>query len=161
MGNGGTLPILRNETSDKLFGDLIDDCLFILFLLMMSVYPHITLLSVESYKESFKSIIGVLSWMAAQSQLWKFEWSEREIILELWLGLFFALMLPKVAMCHFWVQWFYDLVKKNRKNESQCWNIFITYKSSEVLKVPMHHFWVYHCRIETRKKEKRGSIGNW
>ena len=52
MGNSGTVSILRNEASNEAFGDLVDDGLLILFLLMMLIYPHITLLPVEAFKES-------------------------------------------------------------------------------------------------------------
>ena len=54
MGYSGTFPILRNEASNEAFGHLINHGLFVLLLHMMSIYPHITLLSVESFKESFQ-----------------------------------------------------------------------------------------------------------
>ena len=53
MGNSGTVSILRNEASNEAFGDLIDDSLLILLLLMMTVNPHVAFLSVKALKESF------------------------------------------------------------------------------------------------------------
>ena len=53
MGYSSTFPILRNEASNEAFGDLIDDSLLILLLLMMTVNPHIAFLSVKALKESF------------------------------------------------------------------------------------------------------------
>ena len=52
MGNSGTVSILRNEASNEAFGHLINHGLFVLLLHMMSIYPHITLLPVEAFKES-------------------------------------------------------------------------------------------------------------